>query len=433
MAVLQAEAQADDLALALGQAVEHLRQLLLQHAERGGVGRHHGGVVLDEVAQLGVLLLADGRLERHGLLRDLLDLAHALGGQAHLLADLLGAGLAAELLEQLALDAHELVDGLHHVHGDADGAGLVGDGARDGLADPPGGVRRELEALRVVELLHRADEAEVALLDEVEEQHAAAHVALGDGHDEAQVRLDELLLGVDAHLLDAAEAALLAALELDALVLGAVQLLGGRHAGLYLHGQVDLLRGGEQRNLADLLQVHAHGVAREHGHAGVGAAFARRAGLALRHLRQLHLDGCLELLLGNALEQVLVLVKAGFQLVVVQRIGSADVGLHVQRVVIVQYLFGIDRGFRTLLGVGLDSLVLRGLGHVIFLSNWMRSGMRKHARRAQRYSGAVYHRSSAFAAYFSHAFPIRQSPPGAVRQSSATCYSSGGMKERSVS
>ncbi len=166
---------------------------------------------------------------------------------------------------------------------------------------------------------------------------------------------------------------------------------------------------------------------------GVGAAFARRAGLALRHLRQLHLDGCLELLLGNALEQVLVLVKAGFQLVVVQRIGSADVGLHVQRVVIVQYLFGIDRGFRTLLGVGLDSLVLRGLGHVIFLSNWMRSGMRKHARRAQRYSGAVYHRSSAFAAYFSHAFPIRQSPPGAVRQSSATCYSSGGMKERSVS
>ena len=81
MPVLQAEAQADDLALALGQAVEHLRQLLLQHAERGGVGRHHGGVVLDEVAQLGVLLLADGRLERHGLLRDLLDLAHALGGR----------------------------------------------------------------------------------------------------------------------------------------------------------------------------------------------------------------------------------------------------------------------------------------------------------------------------------------------------------------
>ena len=81
--------------------------------------------------------------------------------------------------QKLALEAHERVDGLHHVHGDADGARLVRDGARDGLADPPGGVRGELEALRVVELLHRADEAEVAFLDEVQEQHAASHVALG--------------------------------------------------------------------------------------------------------------------------------------------------------------------------------------------------------------------------------------------------------------
>ena len=158
---------------------------------------------------LGVLLLADGRLQAHRLLGDLLDLAHALGSEPHLLADLLGGWLAAELLQKLALDAHELVDGLHHVHGNADGAGLVGDGAGDGLADPPGSVGGELEALGVVELLHGADEAQVAFLDEVEEQHAAAHVALGDGHHEAQVGLDELLLGVQAHLLDAREAALL--------------------------------------------------------------------------------------------------------------------------------------------------------------------------------------------------------------------------------
>ena len=109
-----------------------------------------------------------------------MDLAHLLGADAHDLADLVRRGLAAQVLEQLALDAHELVDRLDHVHGDADGARLVGDGARDGLADPPRGVRRELVALRVVELLHRADQAEVALLDQVQEQHPAAHVALGD-------------------------------------------------------------------------------------------------------------------------------------------------------------------------------------------------------------------------------------------------------------
>ena len=46
----------------------------------------------------------------------------------------------------------------------------------------------------VVELLDGADEAEVALLDEVEERHAAAHVALGDGDHQAQVGLDQLRL-----------------------------------------------------------------------------------------------------------------------------------------------------------------------------------------------------------------------------------------------
>ena len=36
--------------------------------------------------------------------------------------------------------------------------------------------------------------------------------------------------------------------------------LGGVHAGLDALGQRDLLRPGEQRDLADLLEVHAHGV-----------------------------------------------------------------------------------------------------------------------------------------------------------------------------
>ena len=35
---------------------------------------------------------------------------------------------------------------LHHMHRDADGPGLVGDGPGDGLADPPGSVGGKLEA-----------------------------------------------------------------------------------------------------------------------------------------------------------------------------------------------------------------------------------------------------------------------------------------------
>jgi hypothetical protein len=81
------------------------------------------------------------------------------------------------------------------VHRDADGAGLIGDGAGDGLADPPRGVRAELVAALVLELLDRLHQADVALLDEVEELEPAVRVLLRDRHDEPEVRLDQLGLG----------------------------------------------------------------------------------------------------------------------------------------------------------------------------------------------------------------------------------------------
>ena len=65
-------------------------------------------------------------------------------------------------------------------------------------------------------------------------------------------------------MLDTRETTTLATRELDALVFGALELLGGLEAGLDLHGEVDFLGGGEQIDLADLLQVHAHRITREH-------------------------------------------------------------------------------------------------------------------------------------------------------------------------
>ena len=130
------------------------------------------------------------------------------GRHVELLGELLRSGLAAEVLQHLALHAGELVDDLDHVHRDADRAGLVGHRAGDRLPDPPGRVRRELVALGVVELLDRTDQAEVALLDQVEEQHAAAGVALGQRDDQAQVGLEQVVLGAAAVLGDPLELAL---------------------------------------------------------------------------------------------------------------------------------------------------------------------------------------------------------------------------------
>ena len=103
--------------------------------------------------------------------------------------------LAAVLDLELATEPCELRAALVHVCGDADRPRLVRDRALTGLADPPGRVCRELEALPPVELLDRAVEADDAFLDEVAEGDAVASIALRDGDDEAQVRVDHALLG----------------------------------------------------------------------------------------------------------------------------------------------------------------------------------------------------------------------------------------------
>ena len=108
---------------------------------------------------------------------------------------LLGGRLAAQLLLEFALRADELVDGFNHVHRDADGARLVRDSARDRLAHPPRRVCRELIAPAVIELVDGLHQAEIALLDEVEDLESAVRIALGDRHHEPEVCLDELLLG----------------------------------------------------------------------------------------------------------------------------------------------------------------------------------------------------------------------------------------------
>src|SRR5258708_15723190 len=199
-AVLQTESQLENATLAAGEALEDALDLLLEELVRGGVRRREGLVVGDEGPEVRILFLTDRRLERDRLLRDLDDLADLVGGDEHPLGDLLRGRLAAQLLEQATAHADELVDRLDHVDRDADRPRLVRDRAGDRLADPPRRVGRELVALAIVELLDGADEADVPLLDEVQEAHAAADVLLRDRHDEAKVRLGQIVPRVVALL-----------------------------------------------------------------------------------------------------------------------------------------------------------------------------------------------------------------------------------------
>ena len=97
---------------------------------------------------------------------------------------------------------------------------------------------RELEALLEVELLDRADEADVALLDQVQERHAAADVLLRDRHDEPQVGRRQLLARV--------------APDADQLALAVRELGVQRDLGVVAHAleQLGLAAAHDQRSSA---------------------------------------------------------------------------------------------------------------------------------------------------------------------------------------
>src|SRR5215210_4296161 len=191
---VEAEAELQHPPLALRQATHGIT-----HRPRtqrlGSLGLRVDGVrVGEQVAELTLALGAHGLVQRDGRLHRtecFLDVAKLETGR---LGELLLRRLVATRSLEPLLGPVELHAPLVDVRRDADRRGLVRDRTLAGLANPPGGVRRELEALAPVELLDRAVQSDHALLDQVAELQAVALVALRDRDHEAQVGIDHALL-----------------------------------------------------------------------------------------------------------------------------------------------------------------------------------------------------------------------------------------------
>src|SRR5580658_4511203 len=195
-AIVQAEAHLDDFFFARRQRLQHGRGLFLQVEVDDRVGRRNDGLVFDEIAEVRIFFFADRRFERNRLLRNFHNLADLGHGNVHALGNFFGGWLASEFLHKLAAGAHQFVDRLDHVDRDTNRAGLIGDGARDGLANPPCGVRGKFVAAAPLELVDGFHQADVAFLNQVEELQAAVGVFFRDGNDQAKVGFDQLFFGL---------------------------------------------------------------------------------------------------------------------------------------------------------------------------------------------------------------------------------------------
>jgi hypothetical protein len=243
LTVLEPVAQRHHVALALVEdAVDRAADLLAEQGVLHLVERGVGVDLLDEIAELGVL--AHGRLERERLasahLGEVVDL---LDRGVERLGQLLARGLATHRLGELEPRAVQLAEPVVDVDGQPDRARAVGDRARDALADPPRRVRRELEPPAPVEQLDGAHQADVPLLDQVEERQPLTLVLAGHGHDQSEVGHDESLTrGFGrAHVTAGLRDALLGP---EAAGAEALLRLLSRLDG---HGELDLFLLGEQR------------------------------------------------------------------------------------------------------------------------------------------------------------------------------------------
>ena len=195
LATIEAEAELEDLLLPGVEGRQQPADLVGEQrtaADSNGVAAPRSGTRSPSSASPSSRS-GDGERQRFGGVQQ--GLGDLRLGHVELGGELGQRGGTAELHLEAGPGLLHAVHGVAGVHREPDGAAGVGDATGEGLADPPGGVRRELEALAPVELLDGVDQAEVAFLNEVEERQARRLVLLGDRHDQPEVGLDERALG----------------------------------------------------------------------------------------------------------------------------------------------------------------------------------------------------------------------------------------------
>src|ERR1035441_8051859 len=173
-----AEAQPDHFFFFRRQGLQNISGLI---AHVGVDYRIHGRTnpaVFNQISKRGFTVADHGRFKGNRVARDGFELLDLLDRNVHAAADFVIGRYAAQFLFKLACGAQELVHALVNVHRNADGAGLVGDGARNGLANPPSGVSRKLVAAPVFKLVGGAHQADIAFLNQIQQVKATVHIFL---------------------------------------------------------------------------------------------------------------------------------------------------------------------------------------------------------------------------------------------------------------
>ena len=166
---IDTETHTQDFRFTGGQASQNIVRCGTQALGGGRVKRQLEGGILDEITQMRIFIITDWCFHGDWLFGDLQYLTDLVFRHQHALGQLFRRRLATHLLQHLAGNTVELVDGLNHMHRNTDGARLIRDRAGDSLTDPPGCVGGELVTTTVFKLIYRFHQTDVAFLDLIQE------------------------------------------------------------------------------------------------------------------------------------------------------------------------------------------------------------------------------------------------------------------------
>jgi hypothetical protein len=189
----EAVAQPQDQLLARGQHADQVTDARAHSLAVEAVVRRGRERVGDEVFEP-LLGARDRRLERDRLAREQVEGLERTGIGAEFRCEFRRSRIASELAGELRAYPLAALQPVVHVRGQPDRPRVVLNRAHERLPDPPDRIGRELEATPVVELLDRADQAQIAFLDQVRERQPEVPVVLRDSDYELQVVLDEAVL-----------------------------------------------------------------------------------------------------------------------------------------------------------------------------------------------------------------------------------------------
>src|SRR5262249_12625202 len=194
--LIQPEPHLDDFFFPRSQCGQHILGELAQVVGDCGFSRIRRTPVFNEAGDRRFAVVADRSLQRNRLLRDFQSLSYLPRRHIYAPCELVVSWFSTELLDHQALSAQDLVDHLDHVDRHANRPALIGDGASDGLSNPPRSIGRELIAASPVELLDSSHQPDVSFLNQVEEVQSPVDLVLCYRNHQPEVGFDHLSFGL---------------------------------------------------------------------------------------------------------------------------------------------------------------------------------------------------------------------------------------------